>query len=234
MRHMVLLGFLGLVVSACAPNPEAVRVPEAPPPVEPAPPAAAPAAAQATAPAPPPDPELVALYASRMDGGWTLPAIDVTRHDLRFLRQRVAFETNEAPGTIVIDTASRHLYLVEAGGMATRYGVSIGREGFGWKGEGRIGRKARWPTWTPPGEMIERDRALEQWRTGMPGGPRNPLGARALYIYFGDQDSLYRIHGTNEPRSIGRSASSCCFRMFNQDAIDLHARVAVGAKVIVR
>jgi lipoprotein-anchoring transpeptidase ErfK/SrfK len=237
MRHSVVLGALGISLGACAPGDLAglVEAPAAPPPVEVVEPP------QVAAPVAPPaprkpavDPELAAMYASRRDGNWTLAAIDVGSFEQRFLRQRVPFETSEAPGTVIVDTKSRHLYLVEPDGMATRYGVSIGREGFGWTGEGRIGRKARWPRWTPPSQMIERDPSLEKWRAGMPGGPSNPLGARALYIYFGDQDSLYRVHGTNEPRSVGRAASSGCFRMLNQDVIDLHARVATGAKIIVR
>jgi lipoprotein-anchoring transpeptidase ErfK/SrfK len=235
MRRILILGLLGGAVGACAsgelagPGPAevaAVEVPSAPPALAPSP------AEQAVRP--PVDPELAAFYASRRDGNWRLDTIDVAAFDPRFLRQRVAFETTQAPGTIIIDTASRHLFLVEEGGMATRYGISVGREGFGWAGEGRIGRKAHWPRWTPPAEMIARDPSLERWREGMPGGPQNPLGARALYIYFGGHDSLYRVHGTNEPRSIGRSASSGCFRMLNHDVIDLHARTAHGAKIIVR
>lgn len=180
------------------------------------------------------DPILEAMYLARRDGDHNISAVDVTRFDPTFLRQAVAWDGTEAPGTIVIDTASRHLFLVEDSGSATRYGVAIGREGFGWTGEGTIGRKARWPRWTPPAEMIRRDPSLEKWREGMPGGQQNPLGARSLYIYFGDNDSLYRVHGTNEPYSIGRAASSGCFRMLNQDIIDLHARVASGARIIVR
>jgi lipoprotein-anchoring transpeptidase ErfK/SrfK len=160
--------------------------------------------------------------------------VDVAKFDPKYLRQEVSWEGPDAPGTIVIDTATRHLYLVEDGGTATRYGVAIGREGFGWTGEGRIGRRAHWPRWTPPPEMIKRDPKLAEWKGGMPGGPRNPLGARALYIYFGDNDSQYRVHGTNEPFSIGRAASSGCFRMLNQDVIDLYARVENGARIVVR
>lgn len=241
MRHPVLAGSVALLLGACAPG--AIDLPVAPPPlpaVEPPPPpspprpVATPQPAPAPRPAPQVDPELVALYASRRDGDFTLPAIDVTRIERRFLRERVPYETEEAPGTIIIETASRHLFLVEEDGMATRYGIAVGREGFGWTGEGRIARKARWPRWTPPAEMIERDRSLEKWRSGMPGGPSNPLGARALYIYFGDTDSLYRVHGTNEPYSIGRRASSGCFRMLNHDVIDLHARVPHNARIVVR
>jgi lipoprotein-anchoring transpeptidase ErfK/SrfK len=235
MRKIVVLSVAGGVLGACAPGEIAGPGPAEVAPVEVAavPPAVAPAPAEQAA-RPPVDPELAAMYASRRDGDWRLEAIDVATFDPRYLRQRVPFETSAVPGTIIIDTAARHLFLVEEDGMATRYGVSVGREGFGWTGEGRIGRTARWPRWTPPAEMIARDASLERWRGGMPGGPQNPLGARALYIYFGDQDSLFRVHGTNEPRSIGRNASSGCFRMLNQDVIDLHARVAHGAKIIVR
>ena len=134
------------------------------------------------------DPELVAIYAARADGERTLPAIDVTAFHRELLRNEVAYPTSEAPGTIVIDTRGPFLYLVEPEGKATRYGIAIGREGFGWTGTGTIARSARWPRWTPPPEMIERDPSLEKWRDGQPGGISNPLGARALYIYFGGQD----------------------------------------------
>jgi lipoprotein-anchoring transpeptidase ErfK/SrfK len=149
------------------------------------------------------------------------------------LRNEVDYQTAEAPGTIVIDTRGPFLYLVEGEGKATRYGIAVGREGFGWTGEGVIARTANWPRWTPPAEMIEREPYLEEWRDGMPGGLNNPLGARALYINFGSRDSGYRIHGTNQPGSIGRAASSGCFRMLNQDVMDLHDRIALGAKVVV-
>ena len=188
--------------------------------------------------APPPQPQAEAtdpsFYAARADGNRTLSAIDVAAFHPALLRNRVPFQTEEAPGTIVIDTKGPFLYLVEPDGMALRYGISVGKEGFGWTGEGRIARTARWPTWTPPPEMIARDPSLARWKEGMPGGPKNPLGARALYIYFGDHDSGYRIHGTNAPGSIGRAASSGCFRMLNQDVVDLYDRVPKGARVIVR
>lgn len=174
------------------------------------------------------------VYAARKDGAWTLAAIDLDAIHPALLRNRVPFATAEAPGTIVIDTKGPFLYFVEPEGMATRYGIAIGREGFGWTGTGVIARSARWPGWTPPPAMIERDPSLARWAGGMPGGPTNPLGARALYIDFGGRDSGYRIHGTNAPSSIGRAASSGCFRMLNQDVADLYDRVAKGAKVIVR
>ena len=175
----------------------------------------------------------LAVYAARMDGERMLPAIEAERFPPAFLRTRVPYETLEAPGTIVIDTVAHQLFLVEPDGWAMRYGVAIGKEGFGWTGAGTIDRNARWPGWTPPPEMIARNPSLEKWKGGMPGGIDNPLGARALYIYFDGVDSGFRIHGTNEPFSIGRSASSGCFRMLNQDVIDLYDRVQKGAKVIV-
>jgi len=172
-------------------------------------------------------------YAARSDGSRMISAINVADYHPELLKNEVAYETIEAPGTVVIDTSGPFLYLVQGEGRALRYGIAIGREGFGWKGTGTIARNAKWPTWTPPPEMIERDPPLEKWKNGMPGGESNPLGARALYIYFGDRDSGYRIHGTNQPRSIGYAASSGCFRMINQDVIDLYERVDRGAKVIV-
>lgn len=182
---------------------------------------------------PAPDPALVAMYASRKDGTRTLPAIDVAAFHRELLRNEVDYPTTEAPGTIVIDTTGPFLYLVEGEGRATRYGIAIGREGFGWTGSGTIARRAQWPTWTPPPEMIARDPHVAKWAGGQPGGVTNPLGARALYINFGGADSGYRIHGTNTPKSIGWAASSGCFRMLNQDVIDLYDRVAIGAKVVV-
>lgn len=173
------------------------------------------------------------VYAARTDGGRTVSAIDVSAYHPALLRNRVPFATAEAPGTIVIDTKGPFLYFVESEGMATRYGIAVGREGFGWTGQGTIARTARWPTWTPPPEMISRDPALKKWAGGMPGGADNPLGARALYIYFGGADSGFRIHGTNQPKSIGWAASSGCFRMLNQDVIDLYERVDRGARVVV-
>jgi lipoprotein-anchoring transpeptidase ErfK/SrfK len=179
------------------------------------------------------DPELAAMYARRADGDRMLPAVDVAAFHRELLRNQVEYATAEPPGSIIIDTRGPFLYFVEPGGMATRYGIAIGREGFGWTGDGTIQRTARWPRWTPPPEMIERDPSLEKWRDGQPGGVDNPLGARALYIYFGGRDSGYRIHGTNTPKSIGWAASSGCFRMLNQDVIDLYDRVQMGAKVVV-
>jgi lipoprotein-anchoring transpeptidase ErfK/SrfK len=150
-----------------------------------------------------------------------------------FRMQAVKFRTAEKAGTIIIDGNQHYLYLVQPGGQAIRYGIGVGRDGFGWAGIVRIGRMAEWPTWTPPAEMVERDEKARKWAAGMPGGPDNPLGARALYLYEGDQDTIYRIHGTPEPWTIGLDVSSGCIRMRNDDITDLHARIEVGAKVIV-
>jgi lipoprotein-anchoring transpeptidase ErfK/SrfK len=151
----------------------------------------------------------------------------------QFQRQIVKFRTAEKPGTIVIDADRHFLYYVLPDFQAIRYGIGVGRDGFGWAGVVDVGRKTEWPTWTPPAEMIERDPRLAEYANGMPGGPENPLGARAIYLYEGGRDTIYRIHGTSEPWSIGLSVSSGCIRMVNEDVIDLYERVEIGAKVIV-
>jgi lipoprotein-anchoring transpeptidase ErfK/SrfK len=146
--------------------------------------------------------------------------------DPRFERRQVAYSGKEAPGTIVIDSRERFLYLVEEGGTATRYGVGVGRDGFGWSGVKTISAKKEWPDWRPPEEMLRRRPDLPRY---MAGGPDNPLGARAMYL----GESLYRIHGSNEPWTIGQAVSSGCFRMRNEDVIDLYGRVNIGTKVVV-
>lgn len=150
-----------------------------------------------------------------------------------FARQRVTFRTAEKPGTIIIDGDRHFLYLVQPDFQAIRYGIGVGRDGFGWAGIVRIGRMVEWPTWTPPPEMIARDPRSAQWANGMPGGPDNPLGARAMYLYEGGKDTIYRIHGTAEPWSIGLNISSGCIRLDNDDVTDLYSRVAIDTKVIV-
>ncbi|AWN49997.1 hypothetical protein DK419_11415 [Methylobacterium terrae] len=146
--------------------------------------------------------------------------------DPRFQRQEVAYDGGQRPGTIVIDTPSRFLYLVQPGGRALRYGIGVGRPGFTWSGMKTVSAKREWPDWTPPAEMLRRRPDLPRH---MAGGPANPLGARALYL----GSSLYRIHGTNEPHTIGQSVSSGCIRMMNEDVTDLYERVPVGARVQV-
>ena len=152
----------------------------------------------------------------------------------KFRRQMVAFDGMEEPGTLVVDPDNRFLYHVLSYGTAVRYGVGVGRAGFAWAGNAQIGMKRRWPRWVPPREMVDRDPRARQWVNGQPGGPQNPLGARALYLYAGGQDTLYRIHGTNEPQSIGKAMSSGCIRMLNQDIAELYDNVIVGTPVIVR
>jgi lipoprotein-anchoring transpeptidase ErfK/SrfK len=143
-----------------------------------------------------------------------------------FSRQVVNYRTSEAPGTIIVDTPNTYLYLVRPGGKAMRYGIGVGREGFTWSGVKTIERKAEWPDWTPPAEMIGRQPYLPRF---VAGGPTNPLGARAMYL----SGSVYRIHGTNAPSTIGEHVSSGCIRMTNEDVIDLYNRVSVGSKVVV-
>ena len=147
----------------------------------------------------------------------------------------VKYSTREKPGSIIISTRERALYFVLPGGKAIKYGVGVGRQGFQWSGVARIGNKAKWPKWRPPAEMIARE--LKQYGRRLPtvmeGGPNNPLGARALYLYQGRKDTLYRIHGTNAPQTIGRAVSSGCIRMLNEEVIDLYNRASIGAKVIV-
>lgn len=150
--------------------------------------------------------------------------------DPRYLPRVVNYDSSQKPGTIIIDTNQRHLYLIMSDGKARRYGVGVGKEGFEWSGTQNISRKAEWPSWRPPREMIERERAKgRELPAFMEGGPANPLGARALYL----GDTLYRIHGTNQPWTIGQAVSSGCIRMRNEDVMDLYERTRVGAKVIV-
>jgi lipoprotein-anchoring transpeptidase ErfK/SrfK len=150
-----------------------------------------------------------------------------------FHKQLVDYSGTEWPGTLIVDPEHRHLYHVLENNQAIRFGVGVGRAGFAWSGEAKIGMKRRWPRWLPPEEMVVRDENAAKWANGMPGGPENPLGARALYLYANGADTLYRIHGTNDPSSIGKALSSGCIRMLNQDIADLYLRVPVGSKVVV-
>jgi lipoprotein-anchoring transpeptidase ErfK/SrfK len=156
-----------------------------------------------------------------------------TRIDPRYRRQRVRYDGNEAPGVIVVDTRDKFLYFVEGNGRATRYGVGVGREGLTFKGRATIGRKAVWPSWTPTANMMRQKPRLVQYAGGVAGGPNNPLGARALYLYRSGEDSMFRLHGTNEPWSIGQALSSGCVRLLNEDIIHLYDRTPVGTTVLV-
>jgi lipoprotein-anchoring transpeptidase ErfK/SrfK len=173
------------------------------------------------------------IYGAAPAGRFDVAAIDLSQINPRFYRQEADYPTPEKPGTIIVDPGNHFLYHVEGGGKATRYGVGVGRQGFAWNGVAAIRRKAEWPVWTPPPEMTKRDKDAAKFASGMPGGPDNPLGARAMYLYEGDRDTLYRIHGTTEPWSIGQSMSSGCIRLLNQDIVDLYNRVPLGTKVIV-
>lgn len=190
--------------------------------------------------APPPEPstniELDLRYAAFEDGGHLVPALPYTQMDPKHLRQRVDDPTGEKPGTVVVDTPRRFLYLVEEGGTAMRYGVGIGRDGFAWQGDGYIHWRQPWPRWKPPAEMIARQPELERYSVangGMEPGLMNPLGARALYIFQNKQDTLYRLHGSPEWQSIGRAVSSGCVRLVNHDIVDLYQRVPYHARIVV-
>ena len=156
-----------------------------------------------------------------------IPDPEAERLPAMYQRQVVFYRTTEAPGTIIVQTSERYLYVVQPNSRAIRYGIGVGRDGFQWSGMLKITRKAEWPDWNPPPEMIARQPYLPRF---MAGGPGNPLGARALYL----GGTVYRIHGTNQPQTIGQSISSGCFRLVNGDVIDLYDRIPVGTKVIVR
>jgi len=147
--------------------------------------------------------------------------------DPKWQKTVVFYRTTEAPGTIIVQTSERYLYVIQPGGRALRYGIGVGRDGFQWQGLVKITQKKEWPDWTPPDEMIQRQPYLPRW---MAGGPGNPLGARAMYL----GTTVYRIHGTNQPQTIGTSISSGCFRLTNPDVSDLYDRIPVGTKVIIR
>lgn len=152
----------------------------------------------------------------------------------KWMPQNVSYRSNYGAGTIVVDPRNHFLYLVQSGRRARRYGVGVGKAGLAFKGSATIKRKAEWPSWTPTKNMIKRDpRKYAKYAGGVPGGPGNPLGARALYLYKGSRDTYYRIHGTTQPSSIGRSVSNGCIRMVNSHVIDLYERVPIGSRVVV-
>ena len=167
------------------------------------------------------------------DDPYPLPPFDYSKLPAPFRPATVAYTGRQLPGTIIVDTPNRQIYLIQQGGTAMRWGCAVGKDGFRWAGLADIGRKVMWPRWTPPKEMIARSPEKAKWANGMPGGPDNPLGARALYLFQNGNDTLYRIHGTTEPLSIGKNASSGCIRMVNQDVIELYRRVPIGSRVVV-
>ena len=166
-------------------------------------------------------------YTNLADQPGLVPSEADEQRSPKFQRQMVLYRTTEPPGTIIVHTSERFLYLVQGNGRAMRYGIGVGREGFQWQGLLKITRKQEWPDWTPPPEMIARQPYLPRF---MAGGPGNPMGARALYL----GTTVYRIHGTNQPQTIGSAVSSGCFRLVNADVSDLYDRVPVGTKVVVR
>ncbi len=196
--------------------------------------------------APPPVPErpktprisrsYALMYGPMPQEKFPIPAVDLKRVPSRFYRREVDYDGPEPPGTVIVDTRQFYLHLVQENNRAMRYGVGLGRAGFEWSGRARIAWKQEWPKWTPPATMIARQPELERWSAengGMPPGLNNPLGARALYIFQGNVDTLYRVHGSPEYWTIGKAVSSGCVRMMNQDAIDLYNRVPTGSRILV-
>jgi lipoprotein-anchoring transpeptidase ErfK/SrfK len=181
------------------------------------------------------DPQYSAMYGEISTEPFAVAAVDLKRVDPKYYRTMVDYPTAELPGTIVVDPGERHAYLVMENGRALRYGVGVGKvEAFNFRGEARIQRKAQWPRWTPTPDMIRRDPdRYAQYAGGLAGGVGNPLGPRALYLYRDGKDTLYRLHGTIEPWTIGTMVSSGCIRLLNQDIMDLYRRVPVGTKVVV-
>lgn len=174
------------------------------------------------------------VYVATMDAGIEIPALPVDKIPETHRRQVVAYETDQPAGTIIINPKTKLLYYVLGKNKAIRYGIAVGKAGFEWSGEAIVAEKKTWPRWIPPKEMIARRPELAKFdEVGQPGGPTNPLGARAIYLTSGGRDYGYRIHGTPEWQSIGRNASSGCIRMINQDVLDLYSRVQGGEKVIV-
>jgi len=181
------------------------------------------------------NPAAVQAYAAPTNEPYNVDAIDVADIDPKYLRQVVDFPTTEPAGTIVVDPHERFLYLVREHGKAVRYGVGVGKAGLEFTGTATVEYKKKWPRWTPTSAMVQREPArYKPWQKGMDGGSRNPLGARALYLFKNGKDTLFRIHGTTEPETIGKAVSSGCIRMVNQDIIDLYSRVPDGSKVVVR
>jgi lipoprotein-anchoring transpeptidase ErfK/SrfK len=162
-----------------------------------------------------------------------IPAVDVTKVDPKYFRKTVAYDTREAPGTIIVDPANYYVYRIEGDGAATRYGANVGRDGFRWSGDAYVGRKAEWATWTPPREMIKRQPEVGVWAKGMPGGLENPLGARTLYMYQNGRYTLYTIYASSDPESIGNGVTSGCVGLLSQDMMHLYDRTPVKTKVVV-
>ncbi|MBZ6415696.1 MULTISPECIES: L,D-transpeptidase [Methylobacterium] len=177
--------------------------------------------------------EASALYGPVPTEKFPIPATDISKVDPKYYRRTVQYASKEAPGTIVVDPRNYYLYRIEEGGLATRYGANVGRDGFRWSGDAYVGRKSEWATWTPPREMIKRQPEVAKWARGMPGGLENPLGARTLHLYQNGAYTLYTIYASSEPDSIGSGITSGCVGLLSQDMIHLYERTPVKTKVVV-
>ena len=177
--------------------------------------------------------ELTSMYGPVDDKKFPIPAVDIDKIDPKYYRRKVRYDSKEAPGTIIVDPSKFYVYRIEGDGAATRYGANVGRDGFLWNGEAYVGRKAEWPTWTPPREMIKRQPEAAKYAGGMPGGLDNPLGARVLYLYQNGRYTLYTIYSTIFPDTIGRGITSGCTGLLTQDMMELYERTPVKTKVIV-
>jgi lipoprotein-anchoring transpeptidase ErfK/SrfK len=173
------------------------------------------------------------LYGLAPDEKFPIPAVDVSKINPKYYRRTVRYDTKEAPGTIIVDPGNYYVYRIEEDGNATRYGANVGRDGFRWSGDAYVGRKAEWPIWTPPKEMIQRQPDAAKYAGGMPGGLDNPLGARTLYLYQNGVYTLYTIYSTSDPETIGTGITSGCTGLLSQDMIDLYSRTPVKTKVVV-
>jgi lipoprotein-anchoring transpeptidase ErfK/SrfK len=173
------------------------------------------------------------VYGPTPDEKFPIPAVDVSKLDPKYYRRTVRYDSNEAAGTIIVDPKNYYVYRIEDDGNATRYGANVGRAGFLWSGEAYVGRKAEWPIWTPPKEMILRRPEAGKYAGGMPGGLDNPLGARALYLYQNGVYTEYTIYSTSDPETIGTNITSGCTGLLSQDMIDLYSRTPVKTKVVV-
>jgi len=217
-RRTLLLGFGAMALSGCVATPKP-NVASLPPERPEAPPA------------------VPLMYQALSNERFPVPAVDVSKVDPRFWRREdVDDPTGEPVGTLVVDTAAKHLYHVTAPGRATRYGIGVGRQGFAWSGRAHMAYKREWPRWTPPDSMVARQPELRPYSIangGMEPGPTNPMGARGLYIHQGNVDTLYRLHGTHQPWSIGKAVSSGCIRLLNQDVVHLADQVRDGSPIVV-
>jgi len=177
--------------------------------------------------------EAAKLYGPVPGEKFPIPAADLSKVDPKYFRQTVRYDSNEAPGTIIVDPGNYYVYRIEGDGNATRYGANVGRAGFLWSGDAYVGRKAEWPIWTPPKEMIQRQPEAAKYAGGMQPGLDNPLGARVLYLYQNGKYTLYTIYSTSDPETIGSNITSGCTGLLSQDMIDLYSRTPIKTKVVV-